>query len=1106
MKYRNRFFLILGMISFLSGCANESDIVSDFCPDNTDKKVPGLCGCDKSDVDTDNDGTPDCLDGCPNDHAKIVPGVCGCGEDDTLDANHNLVPDCLDKNADQCPEDKDKTEPGICGCGVSDVDSDNDGVMDCFDPCHQDASKILAGVCGCNVEDSFENLGDDDGDGLVNCLDPCPENPDISCKTKDVDGDGFSDEEDACPFNPNVHESGSDCNYVKESDGTMTFEIWSAHDLERLREVLNDNLTEGNAGLPCENVGQRTCLDADKSTDYVECWMGDNALFGTLVARQCLDSEVCTRNGNVDTCAPKLCRKLDDIDTAHVPGDCCNSSFESYCSEDGASVVCLDGMVTAQACAAGCEIRDAKAFCKHCRGDVLMQGGAVGDCCDSENYLSTCQEGHRLFCEGGRVAVETCYNGCQQLMGEDGASLPATCMACGLDVSGDVSGACCDKSTYQITCASDKKSRLSCENGYVVQQNCHSGCSEIAQGNVWCDVREDVSYRLNVRLMKNIDLSDILSRRQFAKRCAASWEPLTLYKTHFDGQGYTIRFGNTGDGANVDDRCGMVEPLFGVVSDSRIESLRLDYDVEGAARAALAGIAVHSEFSGIEWRGTWNKTEPLMQETQGHRDSTDADGMAEAAVFVYKASHSMMENMSYSGAIYANGGFLGAVGYARSSYLSQVKALPDSIICKREPCTAGFYELDHAFVQDFEMDIPSVQTQSEWASIYTMHESSLSKANIHIGSLENLSTPMSNGVALLAHEAGNISELTLSVEKVVAPASSVIVTELMNRPSNHWQLNLGDVTTMKFGGIVMLGQKLSHLTFSMNALHLVSTSDSMASMIGMIGLVDDDGVLEHAKLQFNEVGPSDPLYNDAQCALGFYSIANRVSDIDLKIGKAECATLDVFAKILEKSAVERVNVDAGELWATGDLNIIANEIDSDGILNESTFYVDKAVGNVVSVMNIVNSALSVTDVAIGGGFYSYKAEESENRITNGFVTALRTSSMNMTRVVTSPKFYVSTGDQKNLESYQPTTVFPMVYGSIEPSPQLTIAGEHQYYLSRDGSEVVSKSDSILTQFGAYKPSEVGEVVESLGGKDAGWTTRSIGGETIPWRIFDTADE
>jgi hypothetical protein len=53
---------------------------------------------------------------------------------------------------------------------------------------------------------------------------------------------------------------------------------------------------------------------------------------------------------------------------------------------------------------------------------------------------------------------------------------------------------------------------------------------------------------------------------------------------------------------------------------------------------------------------------------------------------------------------------------------------------------------------------------------------------------------------------------------------------------------------------------------------------------------------------------------------------------------------------------------------------------------------------------------------------------------------------------------------------------------------------------------VSKSDSILTQFGAYKLSEVGEVVESLGGKDAGWTTRSIGGETIPWRIFDTADE
>lgn len=36
---------------------------------------------------------------------------------------------------DACPDDPGKTEPGICGCGVADVDSDCDGVMDCFDIC-----------------------------------------------------------------------------------------------------------------------------------------------------------------------------------------------------------------------------------------------------------------------------------------------------------------------------------------------------------------------------------------------------------------------------------------------------------------------------------------------------------------------------------------------------------------------------------------------------------------------------------------------------------------------------------------------------------------------------------------------------------------------------------------------------------------------------------------------------------------------------------------------------------------------------------------------------------------------------------------------------------
>ena len=45
-------------------------------------------------LDTDQDGTPDCLDGCPEDPNTSTPGVCGCGVDDS-DADGDGFPDCV---------------------------------------------------------------------------------------------------------------------------------------------------------------------------------------------------------------------------------------------------------------------------------------------------------------------------------------------------------------------------------------------------------------------------------------------------------------------------------------------------------------------------------------------------------------------------------------------------------------------------------------------------------------------------------------------------------------------------------------------------------------------------------------------------------------------------------------------------------------------------------------------------------------------------------------------------------------------------------------------------------------------------------------------------
>ena len=83
------------------------------CPDADNDGI-----CDEDDqcpggddtIDTDSDGTPDCLDGCPLDPLKTEPGRCGCGVVDTAvqgDFNCDGVFDIQDYQAMQA-------ELGIC--------------------------------------------------------------------------------------------------------------------------------------------------------------------------------------------------------------------------------------------------------------------------------------------------------------------------------------------------------------------------------------------------------------------------------------------------------------------------------------------------------------------------------------------------------------------------------------------------------------------------------------------------------------------------------------------------------------------------------------------------------------------------------------------------------------------------------------------------------------------------------------------------------------------------------------------------------------------------------------------------------------------------------
>ena len=83
----------------------------------------------------DSSGLPD-FDQCPDDGLKLEPGVCGCGTSE-LDSDGDGSPNCVDN----CGADPTKTQPGACGCGEPDIDSDGDGTADCIDDCPNDAQK-----------------------------------------------------------------------------------------------------------------------------------------------------------------------------------------------------------------------------------------------------------------------------------------------------------------------------------------------------------------------------------------------------------------------------------------------------------------------------------------------------------------------------------------------------------------------------------------------------------------------------------------------------------------------------------------------------------------------------------------------------------------------------------------------------------------------------------------------------------------------------------------------------------------------------------------------------------------------------------------------------
>jgi len=247
----------------------------DGCPLDPLKIAPGICGCGVSDVDTDGDGTADCIDGCPADPLKIAPGICGCGVSDVASDGDGTA-DCLDG----CPADPLKIAPGICGCGVSDVDTDGDGSADCIDGCPADPLKTAPGQCGCGVADV-----DTDSDSVANCIDNCDTIANLG--QADLDGDAVGDACDNCVNVSNPTQG--DCNGDLIGDACEIFfgvpdcNLNGIPDTCDIANATSADLNANNIPDECEvNGGTPYCFG------YAACPCGNNSLPGS--GQGCMNS------------------------------------------------------------------------------------------------------------------------------------------------------------------------------------------------------------------------------------------------------------------------------------------------------------------------------------------------------------------------------------------------------------------------------------------------------------------------------------------------------------------------------------------------------------------------------------------------------------------------------------------------------------------------------------------------------------------------------------------------------------------------------------------------------------------------------------------------
>ena len=764
-------FLIAGLMIALSGCVDDNAVTTDYCLDDENKVNPGICGCGTPDVDTDGDGTLDCLEECFEDPNKTEPGTCGCGiADDDLDGNK--VPDCLEGDMDLCPEDPDKTLPGICGCGIADNDTDGDGAYDCHDECTDDPAKTKAGVCGCGVLDA-----DSDGDQVLDCEDGCPldgnklEAGACGCGVPDVDSDedGVLDCQDACPQDPDKTETGiCGCGIADlgqnitddDGDGTMNCVDLCPNNPIKTEPGKNGCKADDSDGDGYEddddicphNPNITTKGDCNYNADGVfEIWSTSD--FERLQAELEANSIPASRLGFTCDDDKKHCEKAGESKSystcvwksSEIP---MNFYVENTCKADTICDVTEGGDM-------GCVAPDRpeEPACTE-----LADPPVAGNCCDA-SWVDVCSNDKTMQCTGDRLTETTCEYGCSEegtscalcrttetptvagdccdenwmpvcsnnaLLTCDGIKLieekcdygcseEGTCLSCYATETPSKVGDCCNSENFIDHC--DGSGILACIRGRVERQECFNTCYETVNDGIQtaaCKAThyEDVPY-FKVRLMRDIDISETIACQFISKTFAGNWNQIDLYRVDFDGQNHAITFQDNKYGEAIE--CAITRPLFDNVIESNIYDLQLKFDLRGAASGAFAHHISHSHLKNVTWTGSIISDASLFGEI---------NAMGTGLIANY-AHQSYFENIGMSGNVeVSKGKYYGLISTMDNIRIDGVKVDLKDIqlnFDSSSPYFAGAFGKVGSNSQVYDVDVDIAQIQLPVLPRYGYH-------------------------------------------------------------------------------------------------------------------------------------------------------------------------------------------------------------------------------------------------------------------------------------------------------------------------------------------------------------------------------------------------